>query len=224
MASQFDPSDFVDSDFQTSRTTAFSSSTAASSLGDSSRPTSREQVEVKMSEAQIKLADLKRAQEELERERAGLEEVRRRQMEYQAGRGEMVQNLTRGLTLLQETEFATRRDAEDMAKSIAALKEAFEKVQALNEQAWTKDSYNTELTRALAVLENSRMEWHSARLKFSVLSGTPSEQGKPDTKGPAQSLFSPDQSFSQLCKIGFALTWPLALIAFAIFAVLLLRH
>ena len=144
-------------------------------------------------------------------------------MEFQNGRGEIMQSLTRGLTLLQEAEFATRRDADQMAKSVAALKESFEKVQALNEQAWTKESYSTELTRALALIENSRMEWNSARLKFSVLSGTPATEAAEEAKPELQSLLA-TQSFGQLCKIGFALTWPVALVGLGILALLLLKH
>src|SRR5689334_15999258 len=120
MASQHDPSDFVDSDFDASRQ---SSSTApgtvtASAAGAGGRALSREEVDAKVSEAQLKLAELKRAQETLERERASLEETRRRQIEFQTGRGEMLQSLTRGLTLLQEAEFAARLEAEQMAKAI----------------------------------------------------------------------------------------------------------
>ena len=122
-------------------------------------------------EAQQKLAELKRAQEELERQRAALEETRRRQMEFQTGRQEMIQNLTRGLGLLEEAEFSARRDAEQMAKALVDLRDALAKVQAIHEEAWTKDNFNTELTRALTALENARMEWNAARLKFPVLSG-----------------------------------------------------
>ncbi len=222
MPSQFDPSDFVDSDFQASRPSPFAASTVTAS-GATGRPPSREEVEAKVSEAQLKLAELKRAQEELERERANLEEIRRRQMEFHNSRGEMLQNLTRGLTLLQEAEFDLRRDAEEMAKSVIALKEAFEKIQVLNEQNWSKETYNTELTRALALLENARMEWNSARLKFSVLSDTATAEPKAEGKAPVQAMLA-TQSFGDLCKLGFALTWPLALVALGIFAVLLLRH
>ena len=64
-----------------------------------------------------KAGELKRIQEELERERAGLEETRRRQIEFQTGRDEMLRHLTRGVELLKESEFAARRDSEQMAKS-----------------------------------------------------------------------------------------------------------
>lgn len=224
MASQYDPSDFVDSDFDATRQSPFSASTTTAAVsGDGSRAMSREEVDAKVSEAQLKLSELKRAQEQLERERASLEETRRRQMEFKNGREEMVHSLTRGLTLLQEAEIAARRDTEQMAKSIAALQEALQKVQALNEQAWTKEGYGTELTRALAVVENARMEWNSARLKFSVLSGQAvAKEGSPENS-PLASLMA-TQSFSQLCRMGLALTWPIALAVLLVFLAVVLKH
>jgi hypothetical protein len=81
--------------------------------------------------------ELKRAQEELERERAGLEEARRRRLELQTGREEVVQNLIRGVVLLEEAEFAARRDAEQMAKSLTDLRDALAKVQSIHEEQWS---------------------------------------------------------------------------------------
>ena len=95
---------------------------------------------------------MKRAQEELERERAALEETRRRQIELQTARQEMIHNLTRGLELLQEAEFSARRDAEQMAKALVDLREALGKIQGIQEESWNKENFSVELTRALTVL------------------------------------------------------------------------
>ncbi|HEX5220809.1 MAG TPA: hypothetical protein VFZ59_14665, partial [Verrucomicrobiae bacterium] len=146
-------------------------------------------------------------------ERAALEEVRRRQSEFQTGRGEMIQNLTRGLGLLEEAEFSARREAEQMAKSIGELRDALNKVQSIHEEGWTKDNFNIELTRALTTLENARLEWNSARLKYPVLSGEALERNaSPGAPPVAEPLVTP-RSFGELCKMGLAFTWPLALIA-----------
>src|SRR5438874_801499 len=98
MPSQYDPSDFVDSDFETSRQSPFSApaTMTASTITDANRGPTREEVDAKVSDAQRRSSELKRAQEELERERAVLEETRRRQIEFQAGREEILRNLTRG--------------------------------------------------------------------------------------------------------------------------------
>lgn len=212
MPTQYDANEFVDTDFQ-----AHKSPYPATPPSAAFRAPTREEVDVKVTEAQQKLAELKRAQEELERERSTLEELRRRQMEFQNGRTEMVQHLVRGLGLLEEAEFAARRDAEQMTKSIGEMRDALGKVQALQEEGWTKDNFNVELTRALTTVENARLEWNGARLKYSVLSGTASE---PKLNQTAVSLLA-DKSFAQLCRLGLALTWPLATVALAALGVLI---
>ena len=218
MASEYDATEFVDTDFQAHKSP---SSTTATGAGGLLRAPTREEVDVKVVEAQQKLAELKRAQEELERERVALEEVRRRQAEFQSGRQEMIHNLTRGLGLLEEAEFTARRDAEQMAKTIADFRDALTKVEAVREETWNKDNFNVELTRALTTIENARMEWNGARLKLPVLSGeVPEAKGAPKAEPAEPSAFAV-KSFADLCRLGLALTWPLALVGLAALGVLI---
>jgi len=224
MSSDYDPTEFVDGDFQAQKAPYSVGSATASQL---QRAPTREEVDSKVAEAQQKLTELRRAQEELERQRAGLEETRRRQMEFQTGRQEMIQNLTRALGLLEEAEFSSRRDADQMAKAMIELWEALAKVESLHPESWTQDNFDVELTRALTTLENARMVWNSARLKFSLLSGQAAE---PDANVSAASIpASPfgAQTFGELCRVGLALTWPVAvavLLASAGLLLLLLRR
>jgi hypothetical protein len=213
MPSEFDPSEFVDSDVLSVarpvvRPAAMSDSSSAH------RPPTREELDHRVSDAQQQLAELKRKQDELERERATLEEARRRRVEFQTGREEMLHHLARGLVLIEEAELKTRRDAEQMAKSLVGLREALEKVTAINEENWSAEAYNIELTRALTAIENARMEWNAARLKWPLLDNAQNSVAS-STVGPGpaklQGHFLGAQSFGELCRIGFALTWPVAL-------------
>lgn len=225
MSAEYDATEFVDTDFQAHKT--LTSTTSVGPLSAQAAPT-REEMDLKVTEAQQKLAELKRTQEELERERAALEETRRRQTEFQTGRTEIVHSLTRGLGLLEEAEFNCRRDAEQMAKAVAALREALAKVEAVHEETWTKANFDVELTKALTAIENARMEWNSARLKFPVLAGA-AQTGAPAADvaaGEPESAFA-QKSFFELCKLGLAMTWPLAavaLLALAVFLIVLFRH
>ena len=226
MASEYDPSEFIDSDFQSARKAGVPVTSGSSALAtDPNRAPSREEVEAKVTDMQSKLAELRRAQQELERERSDLEETRRRQSEFTKGRQEMEQHLTRGITLLEEAEFAARRDAEQMAKALVDLRDALAKVQSVHEESWTKDNFNTELTRALTAVENARMEWNSARLKFPLLNGEvqqPTPEAAP-TGEFTQNILR-ERSYAELCKMGLALTWPIALVGLAILLVVLLRQ
>jgi chromosome segregation ATPase len=224
MSSNYDATEFIDGDFESHK-----SPLSAAAGGSPLRAPSREEVDSKVAEAQQKLAELKRAQEELERERSGLEETRRRQMEFQTGRQEMAHNLTRGIGLLQEAEFDARRNAEQMGKALADLRDSLAKIEAVHEEGWTRDNFGVELTRALTTLENARMEWNSARLKFPALdnASAPSAQsGNAPAANRMPSLLD-SHSFGDLCRIGFAFTWPVAavaLLAVVLLAVFLLRH
>src|SRR5580704_14124794 len=163
MAAEYDATEFIDTDFQAHK--------SPRQAGDSLRAPTREEVDRKVVEAQQKLAELKHAQQELERERSTLEELRRRQLEFQNGRQEIIHNLTRGLGLLEEANFNVRREAEQMEKTIADFREVLSKVEAIRDETWTKENFNVELTRALTAVENARMEWNAARLKISALAG-----------------------------------------------------
>ncbi len=223
MASNYDTTEFVDTDFQTHKTPSGSSGFAALSP----RAPTREEVDLKVTEAQQKLAELKRAQEELERERAALEETRRRQLEFQTGRQEMLQHLTRGLELLEKAEFDARREAEQMKLVVGEFKSAFANLELIDEGSWTKDNFNTELSRALAAVENARMEWNSARLRFPLLSEKMAEPVATESVNPSKASLFDERSFGELCKIGLALTWPLAvvaLVALGLMIFLVLRH
>jgi hypothetical protein len=225
MSSDYDATEFVDGDLQ-SHKSPFSAAPAGA--GQSQRAPTREEVTAELAKKQQELAAIIREKEEKERERAALEETRRRQMEFHTGREETIQNLTRGVGLIEESEFSARREAEQMAKALIDLRDALAKLQSIHEETWTRDNFNLELTRALTALENARMEWNSARLKFPVLSGT-AQDGSASTPTAAAlpASFLAAHSFGELCRLGLALTWPLAavaLVALAALLVFLLRH
>lgn len=217
MSLERDPSDFIDGDYQTSR--------QAGALGGG-RPPSRDEVENKVTDLQSEVVRLRKLQEQLERERAALEETRRRQTEWQTGRAEIIQNLTRGVALLEEAEFSRRQEAEQMAKALAGLKDVMGKVQAINEESWTQENFQVELTRALTAIENARMEYNSARLKFPLLSNpapaAAAENGNGSPAEPPAPQWS-ELDFISLCRLGLAFTWPIALTGMGILLVLLLR-
>jgi hypothetical protein len=226
MSNEFDASEFIDDDLQAARKSSATGpgNPFTGQSTEASRAPTREEVDSKVGETQHKLAELKRQQQELERERTALEETRRRQLEFTAGRQEMVQYLTRGVGLLEEAEFTARRDAEQMTKTLTELREAQTKIQAIHEEAWTKENLNVELTRALTTIENARMEWNGARLKFPILSGpSAAEPVQPPPADLGLAALLRNKEYLELCKLGLTLTWPLALAALAIFIMMVLR-
>lgn len=187
--------------------------TVAGGVGGSSRPPSREEIDQQVTAAQQALVELRQRQEVLERERVQLEEARRRRLEFEQGREEMLSHLTRGVGLLTDAEQSSRRDAEQMSRTLVDLQEALDKVKALDEAGWKAEDYTTELTRALATLENARMEWNSAQVKWPVLNGVSTgESSRPGTGGAGveEGFFPANRSAVEWARLGLALTWPVA--------------
>ena len=186
----------------------------------------REELDNQVSSLQSKLAELNHARDKLEREKATVEESRRRFAEFHTGREEMLHELTRSLGLLDEGQLNAQREAEQMASTMEDLREALSKVDVLEDVDTHDEQWKVQLTRNLTTIENARMELNSARLKWTLLSGNLDDEGDrfiAPTQGNTNSIAMP-KSFGQLCLWGLALTWPILLIGSAIVAVLLLNE
>lgn len=198
----FDGTDFVDADVSPTRTPPAGN-----------RAPTREELDAQLTGTQQQLAKLKEAQDQLERARAAVEEMRRRRTEFTNGRGEMLQSLTRGIGILEKAEHEARQKAEQMAKSLVGLREALGGVEQLNEQAWTAETWERELTRALTTIENARREYLGACRSWPVLDAKSAEEAgesgrRPD---PIQGLAS--LPMMSLCRLGLAFSWPVAIAA-----------
>lgn len=210
----FDDTEFLDRDFP--------ATPSAARGGAAGRAPSREELEQAVVEKEQEIARLREAQEKLERARHELNEMRRRRTEFQVGRTEMRDALTRGIGLLEKAEFESRRDAEQMARTLSGLREAMTAVEGVREEQWTEATWQLELGRALTVVENARMEWNAARLKWPVMEG----------RGPTGQAVEPPRTlesltFRQLARLSLALTWPVLLVgvvAVILFAVALWRR
>lgn len=222
MSAPYDETEFIDRDLEVSQ--AAEAASPARSAGGSGGAPSRAELDAQAASSQDRLAELRRLQEQLEAERAGIEETRRRRIEFEQGREEVLGHLTRGIGLLEKAEFETRRNAEQMARTLADFRANLEAVQSINEDAWSAEDFQVRLTEALTTIENARMEWRSARLKWTLLDGETAEPAARTVPAPAPGLA--DMGFWQLCRVGLAFSLPVAivaLIAVGLLAAVLLR-
>ena len=183
----------------------------------------------KVVEAQQKLAELKRAQDSLERERASLEELRRRQSEFQTGRQEMIHNLTRGLGLLEEAEFNPRHEAEQMAQDHRRFPRRARQDRGRPRRNVDEGKFQH---RADPRAHRHRKRPHGMEHRAPETSRAVAGEALKKTEAestPPQPAASPlaSLSFGELCKIGLAMTWPLVLVALGalgVFIAILVRH
>jgi DNA repair exonuclease SbcCD ATPase subunit len=129
----------------------------------------QEEVDGKLEAAREQLVALRRQQEELERAKSELEELRRKQDEYARGKAEMIDHLTRSLITLEREQIQSQRVAELCDKTGAAFRDYLEQLQSINDEEWSSANVRAELSAALGVIENSRLEYNRARTKLDCL-------------------------------------------------------
>jgi len=181
-------------------------------------PTVTEEVDTKLDAAREQLLTLRRQQEELERQKADLEELRRKQDEYTRGKAEMIDNLTRALTAMEREQIQAQRVAELCETTTDAFRDYLEQLQAINDTEWSSENVRTELSRALGVVENARLEFNRARIKLDCLNPG---AGQPETPAETKSSGINWAEMTRYAMLGAAASAPLIL-AGTIWVILLL--
>ena len=230
MTAPYDDSEFVDRDLEDSKATEAASpatltGTASPSPGGAVPAPSRQELESQLGSTQDRLNELRRLQEQLEAERSTIEETRRRRVEFEKGREEVLAHLTRGIGLLEKAEFESRRRAEQLTRTLEDFRARLEEVQAIDEERWSADNFSVELTAALTAVENARVEWQAARMKWPLLDGENVETEEADATPVVRPLT--ELGFWELCRLGLAVSLPVAvvgLIGVGLLVMLLLRQ
>jgi uncharacterized membrane-anchored protein YhcB (DUF1043 family) len=171
-------------------------------------PSHREEVDSRLADARERLLALRRQQEELERQKNELEELRRKQDEYTRGKAEMVDNLTRGLVTLEREQIAAQRRVELCTQTAGAFRGYLEQLQAIDDTRWNSDNLRPELSRALGVIENARLEFNRARTKLDCLNPAATES---PAESPAAGQGVSRRELIRYALLGAAASAPLIL-------------
>lgn len=186
-------------------------------------PPHQEEVDTKLDAAREQLLTLRRQQEELERQKGELEELRRKQEEYSRGKAEMIDNITRGLVTLDREQLQTQRVAELCDKTGAAFRDYLEQLQAINDEEWNSSTVRAELSAALAVIENSRLEYNRARTKLDCLNPGAGQPAVTSAPGPTAGGDNWDDTMRWL-RIGAAASAPLIMAGTIWLLILVITH
>jgi len=164
-----------------------------------------EQIDDQVAQAQERLLALKRQSEQLEREKAKLEELSRRQEQFDSGRAEMVDKFTGSLVQIQRETDETLKRLEILKNVQSSFSTYLHELEAINPKEWTPDELTKELSKALGSVEDARSVYTKAQAQIAVepLSG-PSAAEAEGTEGI--------QGFGYWLMAGFAFTLPLLIL------------
>jgi chromosome segregation ATPase len=198
-----------------------------SSPGDTSSPTN--EINLNIQRAEEQLLDLKRQQEEIERQKKELDELSRKQREFNEGRREIVEKLTRGLVLLEREEFEVKRELEQIKIVRDSFAEHLGQTENLNPADWAKEELPSELTKALARVDQAKAIYSQSRARLQAL--RQAEEGQLDESGldmiPGESAAAAtyEKSFGAMVREGLAYSIvPLCALILILFAAYFLLH
>ena len=183
------------------------------------------EINLKVQHVQEQLLDLKRQQEEIERQKRDLEELSRKQREFDEGRREIVEKLTRGLVLLERQEFEVKRELEQIKIVRDSFAEHLGQTENLNPADWPSEELPSELTRALARVDQAKAIYSQSRARLVAL--RQAEEGQnaeiPSDLAPEYST-AYEKSFGSMVREGFAYSLPLLLLGGVALLVYLILH
>jgi len=196
----------------------------AAQKADTGRPAKlarhREQVASDVSDAASQIDRLRHRQEELEREKSTLEELGKRQEQYETQKRDMIQKLSRGVVLAEKEEQQATRTAALFAETRARFRDALSELQSISEEDWSEEDFEAELTRGLAVVESAHALYEKslARIEASgwQKGGTRAEV---DVLGDREGLTPARPGFGYWLKVGVAVCLPLIAVALVLFGV-----
>jgi hypothetical protein len=180
----------------------------------------REEVSSGVSDAASQIDRLRSRQEELEKEKTTLEELGKRQDQYETQKRDVIQKLSRGIVLAEKEEGQATRLAALFAEMRARFRDSLSELQSINEEDWSDEEFEAELTRGLAVVESAQSLYEKALARIDA-SGWQKGGAKAqsDILGAGQLAKPKRPGFGYWLKVGIAVSLPLAVVLVVLFGI-----
>lgn len=213
------PTDFVDDDL-TRKLPRLSENTDAS-VSRLSRQ--REQITTHVADAVREIEELKRRQDQLEKDKRDLEDLTRKQSEYQSGKKDIIEKLSRSLAMVEKDEMRVARMAEVLSVMKDKFKESLAEVRSIREETWGDSAFESELSKAMVILEDARTIYRKGLAKIEAagwnVEASTAVRGTlaSEPEGPILGR----GSFQYWLKMGMAFSLPLIVLLIVLFFALL---
>jgi DNA repair exonuclease SbcCD ATPase subunit len=166
------------------------------------------EIDLKVQRYEEQLLDLKRQQEEIARQKRELDELSRKQREFDEGRRDIVEKLTRGLVLMEREEHEVKRELEQIKSVRHSFAEHLGQTEGLNPANWAAEELPSELTKALARVDQAKSIYNQSRARLAALRQAEDNAAAGDDLPPELTPLSNGQAyektFGSMVREGFA--------------------
>lgn len=130
--------------------------------------TPMEDMDQQVREAQHRLAALRAQQEEVERQKLILENLRQKQDRFVSGKKEITEKLDRGLRSIADDLEDARRRVEDLAITQQDFQERLDALKTFLPERWQRSQLDHELDRALCSLDEAETSYEKGVRRLMV--------------------------------------------------------
>ena len=141
---------------------------AISEAGLSRMAQQKEVLNTQSADAVKEIEHLRLRQEQLEKERSQLEELTRKQEEYQFGKKEIMDKLNRSISTFEKEEMQAARMVEILNVMRSKFKDTLNELKSVNEEAWVDETFTAELDKATVLLEDARTTFRKGMAKIEA--------------------------------------------------------
>ncbi len=178
----------------------------------------KEQLTNQVADTAEEIERLRMRQEELEHEKTSLEELNRKQDEYERSKKDIIENLSRNIILMEKDEVLANRMVELLSASRARFRDMLAEIRDIKEENWGNADFEEELDRALALIESARMEYSRAIAKIDAESWQKGGgQAQLSTLEEAGRGSLANKGFGFWVKVGIAVSLPLIVVVLLVF-------
>ncbi len=162
----------------------------------------------KLKAAQDDINRINHQREELERQKAELEELTGRKRTFLSQQAELTEKLTNSLTLIDRELFEIRQESEDLEQCRVCFAAHLDKIQKYNPEQWTRDTLPEKLEKATMAIDIAADEYDQAATHFST-GRSGSIFGRPSKRGRSAARNSGNSEFMSNLRNGFAFNLPI---------------
>jgi hypothetical protein len=170
-------------------------------------PLSTEHLDEKVQQAEQQEQSLKRQLETIEKQKREFSELSRRQETLTTSRNDLTGKLDRALKVIERETMEAGKRLEMLQSVDSSFREHLETLGAINPKLWDESEISTELTRAMASVEDARGEYNRS---FPRVAAMPDQAAAaPESGYTADHSVGDGKDFIGWLKIGFAFSLPL---------------